>query len=397
MKVFSTPTLTPQDEEVIALISDLWDELRARVAQEPRRWFGGLRRVYEARAVQASNSIEGINASLDDVLAVADGEEPMDTDTETQMALEGFQEAMTYVLQATQDPDLQIDENLVKSLHFMMLKYDLSKSPGRWRPGPIRVERTDTHEIVYTAPDFELVPELMAEMFKELDRPDAHVLTRAAMAHLNLTMIHPFRDGNGRMARCLQTIVLSQENITAPVFSSIEDYLGPNTRDYYDILAEVGQGSWHPDNDAAPWVRFCLTAHYRQALRFQRRIQAFEEMWSVATQIAESKRLPPRTAGPLTEAAYGLRVKRTSYLNNVKVTWGEEIAPLTATRDLKALVLVGLLEPFGDTRGRYYLASEPLKAEWDRIRGRWPKGPDSDNPFKIVEERRQLVLAIPAA
>jgi len=51
----------------------------------------------------------------------------------------------------------------------------------------------------------------------------------------------------------------------APVFSSIEEYLGRNTQDYYNVLADVGQGSWNPENDARPWVRFCLTAHYRQA------------------------------------------------------------------------------------------------------------------------------------
>ena len=69
-------------------------------------------------------------------------------------------------------------------------------------------------------------------------------MVRAAMAHLNLVMIHPFRDGNGRMARCLQTYVLACEQIVSPVFSSIEEYLGRNTPAYYNILDEVGGGSW---------------------------------------------------------------------------------------------------------------------------------------------------------
>ena len=97
-----------------------------------------------ARAVQGSNSIEGYRASLDDVVAVVDGEEPLDADTETRHALAGYQEGMTYVLQAAQD-DLQVvDEGFVKALHFMMMKYDLSKWPGRWRPGEIFVHREDT-------------------------------------------------------------------------------------------------------------------------------------------------------------------------------------------------------------------------------------------------------------
>ena len=52
------------------------------------------------------------------------------------------------------------------------------------------------------------------------------------MAHLNLAMIHPFSDGNGRLARCLQTLLLAREQIVSPVFSSIEEYLGQNTQAY---------------------------------------------------------------------------------------------------------------------------------------------------------------------
>ena len=78
------------------------------------------------------------------------------------------------------------------------------------------------------------------------------------MAHLNLVMIHPFRDGNGRMARALQTMVLAQDQVVEPTFSSIEEWLGNNTQDYYDVLAATGRGAWHPANDATLWVKFNL-------------------------------------------------------------------------------------------------------------------------------------------
>jgi len=391
--VFTTPQLNEHEVAVVRMIDELREEMRHRVA-EPRRWSGGLRRMSEARAVQASNSIEGYNATLDDVMAVQDEDKPMDADTETQLALEGYQEAMTYVLQATQDPDLEVDEGLLRALHFMMLKHDLSKNPGRWRPGPIHVERTDTHEVVYEAPDATLVPDLIVAMLEDLDTSQVPVTVKAAMAHLNLAMIHPFRDGNGRMARCLQTLVLAREHIASPVFSSIEEYLGRNTQAYYDILAEVGQGSWHPENDARPWVRFCLTAHYHQARTFLRRMQAFEEMWTVASRIASDHRLPERTIGPIAEAAYGLRVKRASYLRNVEVTWGEPIAGLTASRDLRAIVTAGLFRPIGDTRGRYYVATDPLKAEREQIRAKWPRTPDAEDPFAIAAARAQMSLDV---
>jgi Fic family protein len=51
-----------------------------------------------------------------------------------------------------------------------------------------------------------------------------------AMMHLNLVMIHPFRDGNGRVARALQTLVTARGQVLEPTFSSIEEWLGATPR-----------------------------------------------------------------------------------------------------------------------------------------------------------------------
>lgn len=390
-RVFTTPTPSEEDLGVIALIDEQRDEMKHRVNLEPRRWTGGLRRVLGALAVQGSNSIEGYNATLSDVLAAADGDAPLEANEATRQAVGGYQDAMTYVLQVTHDPTAVIDEGLLKSLHFMMLKHDLSKNPGRWRPGDIYVRREDTQEIVYRGPEQDLIPGLIAAMLDELENSDAPALIRAAMAHLNLVMIHPYSDGNGRMARCLQTLVLAREQIFAPVFSSIEEYLGRNTRDYYETLAEVGKREWHPESDARPWVRFCLTAHYRQAQSVLRRVQAFEQMWSIAAQLASDRRLPERCIGPICEAAYGVRVRRATYRSNVATTYGEAIPDQTASRDLRALVNAGLFVPIGDTRGRFYVPSDDLSAAWHAVRlQRPPRG--ADDPFDVVRRGIQAEL-----
>ena len=80
---------------------------------------------------------------------------------------------------------------------------------------------------------------VIAEVLDDLTTTDAHPLVAAAMAHLNLVLVHPFSDGNGRMARCLQTFVLARDGLLAPEFSSIEEYLGRNTSAYYAVLAEA--------------------------------------------------------------------------------------------------------------------------------------------------------------
>src|SRR5580700_8952217 len=104
------------------MIEDLRNQLRHYVDPEPRRWFGTLRRMSFARAVQASNSIEGYDASLDDVVASVDDEPTLRADEQTRLALSGYRDALTYILQVAQDRTSTVDEGLLKSLHFMMLK-----------------------------------------------------------------------------------------------------------------------------------------------------------------------------------------------------------------------------------------------------------------------------------
>jgi Fic family protein len=386
--VFLPPTLDPLEQRVISMIETLRQDLRHRVA-EPRRWVGSLRRMTLARAVQGSNSIEGYNASLDDVVAAVEDEPTLSASLETQHALTGYRDAMTYVLQVAHDQRARIDEGLLKALHFMMLKHELAKSPGHWRPGYIAVRNDELGTIVYEGPEADRVPDLIAAMLAQLDEADGPVVVRAAMAHLNLVMIHPFRDGNGRMARCLQTLVLAREGIVAPVFSSVEEYLGRNTQAYYDVLAEVGQGRWSPERDARPWIRFCLTAHHRQATTHLRRVAEIERLWVACNDLAAKHQLPERTTGALADAAMGLRVRNASYRSVVEATAGEEVSELTASRDLKALVNAGLFAPVGERRGRYYVADPSLEQVGQEIRAARPPRETVD-PFELAAQDLQL-------
>ena len=370
-----------RDVDVVALatIDELRGELRHFLG-EPRRWYGSLRRTALARAVQGSNSIEGYHASVEDVAAIVEGEEPVDVSEETRLALVGYRDAMTYVLQLARQP-IRIDETLLKSLQFMMLRHDLTKNPGQWRPGGIWIEDQDGH-VVYTAPQRELVELLITELIGTLQAEEGAPLVRAAMAHLNLALIHPFSDGNGRMARCLQSLVLAGAGIVSPEFASIEEYLGQHTSAYYTVLAEVTQGHWTPDRNTRPWIEFCLTAHYRQARTVLRRIRETEELWDRCEQLATRHRLPPRCVGALSDAARGWRLRRSLYIKVTKSTLGEDLTDATATRDLRALAEAGLLEAQGEKRGRVYVPTKDLRQVWDSIRARRP-APTDNSPYSV--------------
>ncbi len=368
---FQTPPLSAAEIRVHEAI----DELRARLrySVSSRRWIGLLSRVLRARAIQGSNSIEGFNVTVDDALAAVDGEEPLDASEETWRAIVGYRNAMTYVLQLADDTHFRYSTDLVRSLHYTMMNHDLAKHPGRWRPGPIFVRNEATGERVYEGPDVELVPGLADELVQELNGDSRHpVMVRAAMAHLNLVMIHPFSDGNGRMARCLQSLVLAREGILAPEFSSIEEYLGRNQAPYYRVLAAVGGGSWQPGRDATPWVRFCLTAHYRQAVTVLRRSLELNRMLEAVDELVARFKLPPRMFHALADTTRGFR------LVNARYRRAAEISQNLASRDLAHLCGLGLLEAHGERRGRFYTASAITKDI--RASTREPRAPRPD-PF----------------
>ncbi|WP_420610961.1 Fic family protein [Candidatus Poriferisodalis sp.] len=384
--IFVTPEPDDADLIVIGEIERLRRELSHYVVDRPRRWVGHLRRMSFARAVQGSNWIEGYRASLDDVLDTIEDEEPLDTVEETRLALTGYRDAMTYVLSFAED-GAEVDESLLKSLHFMMTKHELRVRPGHYRTGDVWVE-DETGTRVYEAPGAELLDSLMGALITSLQDDDAApVMFRAAMAHLNLTMIHPFRDGNGRMARALQTMVLSGEGIVSPVFSSVEEYLGRNTADYYAVLSEVGQGSWQPQNSARPWIRFMLRAHYRQAWTLRRRVHETESLYDGISQLVARRRLPSRAVGVLADAARGRRIRRSIYIRLVEMTDGDPVSDLTASRDLKALVDAGVLEATGAGRGRTYHGSRELQELWRAVRsGRPPRS--QDDPYVSLAQQR---------
>jgi Fic family protein len=355
--IFSTPNLPPEYIQVIEKIQGLREQLRFGTSDSLNRWTGTVARMSLARAIHGSNTMEGINVTLDDAIAAVDREEPIKPQDENWYALVGYREAMDYIIQLAKEPHAySFNDGTILGLHFMMMKYDLTKYPGRWRPAAIHVTNTATNQVVYEGPDAALVPGLISEFIDSLNTAsDCHVIVKAAMAHLNLTMIHPFKDGNGRMARALQTMVLSRGGILYPVFSSIEEYVGRNTADYYNVLAEVGKGNWHPEYSALPWIRFCLIAHYRQAQTLLRRLQEMGALYNALDEQVKQLRLPSRSVHALIDAAMSLRVKNPTYRKRA------DISMQLAKKDLRVLVDKGLLISRGERRGRYYIASKILQ------------------------------------
>lgn len=355
--LFLTPELDGEDARVLGEIGQFRRQLQHQVA-EPQRWQGQLRRGLVAGAIQGSNSIEGIVVSIEDAQALVAGElMSAAVDEPTKAAVTGYRDALTWVQQSAHLENFSYHEMLLSTLHFMMLKHDLPKWPGRYRPGGVHVVGRDPLNPVYTGPATDQLAGLMTELVEWLNSGDldSPVLVRAAMAHLNLVSIHPWRDGNGRMSRCLHTLVLARDKVLAPEFSSIEEWLGEstNTYAYYEVLRRT-RSTWDPGRNTHSWVRFCLRAHHLQAQLVQRRLDRAARTWHELTGIASSTGLDERVISALYSAAIG-QLRRTTYQHDESLTRDQAI------RDIRALRRLGLVQPTGHGRSQQYVAAGPVR------------------------------------
>ncbi len=341
--LFSTPTPSKPLRADLAELDRLRDQLGALVGT-PSPWLGGLRRQARVSTAESSISIEGYTQPS--------------TDPEDQLALECYARAMDHVGAMATDPEFAWSAQAIKSLHFDACWFQPDKSPGLFRTGPISVTSPDGGDPAYVGPDDDAVVDLMAETVAWIadgDR-DAHVAIRAAMAHLHVVSVHPFRDGNGRISRIVQSLVLARDGVLAPEFASIEEYLGRHTADYYAVLQRVQGGSYQPDRDAAPWVRFCIAAHLDQARARLVQVEQASRRWAVLEQLVEGRGWPDRLVIALEQSLFG-GVDRASYIDEAGIS-----AP-TASNDLRRLLDAGLVEQRGQSRNTRYVAADRLRAQ----------------------------------
>jgi Fic family protein len=198
----------------------------------------------------------------------------------------------------------------------------------------------------------------MDEVIEWLERGDrdAHVAVRAAMAHLHVVAVHPFRDGNGRVSRIVQSLVLARDGIVSPEFASIEEHLSTHTAEYYEALRRVqGAGRYDPMRDVRSWVTFCVDAHLQQARRRLAQIEQAAARWDRLTRLTDDRGWPDRLVIALEQALIG-GTDRSRYATEA------DIALVTATGDLRRLIDAGLLSPRGAGRATRYAPSDALRA-----------------------------------
>lgn len=353
--IYKTPAPDRRLQKDLAAFDQVCDELGAR-AGGAGPWLGSLRRQWRASSAESSIEIEGFSVPNDERLAIASGAEPADPTDEDRMALACYARAMDHVGVMAVDEGFEWVDRVVLDLHFDACYFQKDEEPGQYRKRGIEVTSPEGGPPAYVGPPAAEVRPLMTEVVHWLGTGDleTHLVIRAAMAHLHVVSVHPFRDGNGRVSRIVQSLVLALGGLLAPEFVSIEEYLGEHTDAYYAALREVQGGSYQPQRDATPFVRLCVDAHLGQARRRLLQLEQAAARWSYLERLAAERGWPDRLVIALEQSLFD-GTDRARYSAEADVS-----AP-TASNDLRRLLDAGLITQQGRGPTTRYIASERLE------------------------------------
>jgi Fic family protein len=197
-----------------------------------------------------------------------------------------------------------------------------------------------------------------------------------ALVHLFFVAIHPFADGNGRVARVLCSLLMMQAGHKAQAFYSLEEYFGVNWEAYgRQIEAALGP-RWRPEAvDATKWVEWYLNAIAEQVTRAERRIARLVAEIGVAAalMIADGHKPNPGDLVALWLVRKDDQVTNRTYRNATGVT------SKTALKHLQRLRAAGYLSQVGERRGARYVLGEKAQRweSFDRLVDLWvDRGPD---------------------
>ncbi|WP_235890097.1 Fic family protein [Maribrevibacterium harenarium] len=225
-------------------MSDISQQIGKWTASEDKL-FPELRKENRIRTIQASLAVEQNTLSLEQVTALINGKTVLGSPKEIQEVHNAFSAYENL------DRWSEVDGDHLLEAHGYMMR-GLILDAGQWRNGGAGIYRGD--KLVHMAPPANQVPRLMIQLLGWLRDTDAHPLIASAAFHYEFEFIHPFSDGNGRMGRFWQTLILSKWNSMLS-YLPVETVIKAKQNEYYSALREADSKC-----DCTAFIEFLLSS-----------------------------------------------------------------------------------------------------------------------------------------
>ncbi|NML69252.1 Fic family protein [Chryseobacterium sp. RP-3-3] len=306
-------TITDKILLLVASISEKIGEINAHHLYKPA---AELRKKNRIKTIQSSLEIEGNTLTEEQITALLDNKRiiaPLKDIQEVQNAIEVYSRLQQFKPTSIKD---------LEKAHAVLMK-DLIGKAGKLRTSNVGIVKGS--KVEHIAPSGTMVKGLMNDLFKYLKNDPELILIKSCVFHYEFEFIHPFLDGNGRMGRLWQTLILMQQY---PVFEylPVESLIKKNQKEYYNKLSESDK-----KGNSTPFVEFMLGI-ILEALQ----------------QVLQSQNTNLNTKDRILifrKKIKGEKFSRKDYLQHFK-----NISAPTASRDLKWAAEQKILEKYGEQR-----------------------------------------------
>ena len=202
----------------------------------------------------------------------------------------------------------------------------LIENSGKYRNQSVGIVKGS--QVEHLAPPFESVPYLMKDLFEYLKKSDEIVLIKSCVFHYEMEFIHPFLDGNGRMGRLWQTLILKEKY---PIFEFLpfETLISNDQEKYYKALAESDKSG-----KSTRFIEYMLNV--------------------IDISISELLDFNNRTLSEKDRLAYFVSLNKTEFTRKNYMDVFKDISSATASRDLKKGTELGLFEKIGEKNKTIY-------------------------------------------
>ncbi len=299
------------------------------------------------RSVYHGTHLEGNKLHMDEAKDVLEGRDVIARPRDIQEII-NYRRVIELIDEEAHRKIEKITEQLIKKIHRLVVQKILDEQAGEYRTKQVIIRNSATGEVTFRPPPALEVPFLMREFIYWLNRvgpDDIHPVIKAGIAHHELVRIHPFIDGNGRVARLIATLILMIGGFDIRRFFSFEEYYDRDAVSYYENLQKATAG------DLVSWLEyFTLGASLE-----------FEKVKQKVLKLSKDVKLKERFGGKqifLSER----QIKIVEYIQEVGYLQNKAFASLypdvsedTLLRDLQDLIKKGITKKVGSTKGARYV------------------------------------------
>lgn len=308
--------ITPEILKLIASISEKIGQINAKFLDKPSP---KLRKENRIKTIHSSLSIEGNTLTEEQITALIEKKRIIGPEKDVNEVLNAIR-----VYDQLQSFDPKSSKSFLNA-HEILMKGLISDN-GKYRKRGVGIMAGD--RIAHMAPPAANVPHLMNDLFEYLKTSKEISLIKSCVFHYEMEFIHPFIDGNGRMGRLWQTLILMKEY---PVFEFIpfENIIHQTQSEYYHTLSQSDKSG-----SSTPFIEYMLGVvndSLHTMLDFKSRVMSTEDRLAYFSEICDAE------------------FSRKDYMSVFK-----EISSATASRDLKQGVQLGLFEKEGDKTKTIY-------------------------------------------